>query len=609
MSGPNESASLILGLTDGITCGAALLHHGAVIAAVNEERLSRIKMAYGFPRLSIAEVMRIAGVSAGEIDLVTSATINNHFFDGLRPFDGWLRRDKGIIRNTVFGAAGRFGALVDSVPGVESLYYGLRRPVFAARRESIRSILRQEFGIEAPVEFVDHHLAHAASAYFTSGFEDALVVTMDGGGDGSSGHVYSVQDGAFEQIARTSAYNSLGNYYSYVTHLCGYKAQKHEGKITGLAAQGAPRYKDLLATRITLRDGHIKNVGGQVFLGAVKDLDRRLAEGWTHPDLAASIQQHSEEIATGYVSQFLDPDRPRDVALAGGLFANVRINQEIFELPGVKRVFVHPGMTDGGLAVGAALASCIRNRQGPRASYRTGVIGDVYLGPEYTDREIERELSRSGIAYHKPDELERDVARLLAEGRVVARFDGRMEYGPRALGNRSILYHPGDPTVNDWLNALLQRTEFMPFAPATPMEQAGRFYRSIDGAEDTARFMTITFYCTDWMRESCRGVVHVDGTARPQLVVRDENRAYHRIIEEFGRLTGIPTIVNTSFNMHEEPIVCTPGDAIRAFLIGHLDYLAIGSYLAVASQPMERDLGWLEPAQQDVGSGGPRSAQ
>jgi carbamoyltransferase len=162
-----------------------------------------------------------------------------------------------------------------------------------------------------------------------------------------------------------------------------------------------------------------------------------------------------------------------------------------------------------------------------------------------------------------------------------------MEYGPRALGNRSILYQPNDPSVNDWLNKALRRTEFMPFAPSTLEEEAERCFLRLAGAERTARFMTITFQCTDWMKEACAGVVHVDGTARPQLVRRGDNPDYHAIIEEYRRLTGVPTVINTSFNMHEEPIVCSPEDAIRAFKLGHLDYLAIGGFLARNPAPIE----------------------
>ena len=161
-----------------------------------------------------------------------------------------------------------------------------------------------------------------------------------------------------------------------------------------------------------------------------------------------------------------------------------------------------------------------------------------------------------------------------------------MEYGPRALGNRSILYQPTDPSVNDWLNVLLKRTEFMPFAPSTLTEYADEHYEGLDRARNSARFMTITFDCTDRMKETCPGVVHIDGTARPQLVREEDNPSYYRIIDEFRKRTGIPTIINTSFNMHEEPIVCSPRDAIRAFRLGHLDYLAIGDFLVRSPEPV-----------------------
>ncbi len=581
---------LVLGLTDGITCGAAVVSNGIVLAAVNEERLSRLKMAYGFPRQSIAEVMRLAGVSPPEIDHVYAATLDNHFFDGVRPFDGWLQGDRGVIRNAVFSTAGRFSILLDTIPGLERLYYSLRRPVFDARRRAIRRIIRDEFDVSAPVEFVDHHLAHAASAYFTSGFDEATVVTMDGGGDRASSHVYVVRDREFRRIGYTSAYNSLGNYYAYVTHVCGFKAQKHEGKITGLAAYGQPRYRDLLNSFVTFRDGQLKNVGRVVFLGAIRSLTKQLPPDYKREDLAASIQQHSENLAVEYVSRHLAPESPRNLAIAGGLFANVRINQKVFEIAGVERIFVHPGMTDCGLAVGAALVPCIRSGRHSPMPRDPDVIRDVYNGPAYSSKEIEKRLAASGLEYRKSEDMEVEIARLLAEGYVVARFNGRMEYGPRALGNRSILYHPADRSVNDWLNKQLKRTEFMPFAPSTLIEVADQYYKGLDGAIDSARFMTITFDCTDRMKNSCPGVVHVDGTARPQLVARQDNPSYYKIIDEFRKLTGIATIINTSFNMHEEPIVCSPGDAIRAFRVGQLDYLAIGDFVVPSPEPINREL-------------------
>jgi len=179
----------------------------------------------------------------------------------------------------------------------------------------------------------------------------------------------------------------------------------------------------------------------------------------------------------------------------------------------------------------------------------------------------------------KPDNIEQEIAKVLAEGKVVARFDGRMEYGPRALGNRSILYQPNDVSVNDWLNKKLKRTEFMPFAPVTMADHADKCYKNLKGQEYAAGFMTIAMDCTDFMKNTSPGVVHVDGTARPQLVSRKDNESYYKIIEEYNKITGIPGIINTSFNMHEEPIVCSPEDAVRAFKDSQLDYLAIGPYL------------------------------
>lgn len=563
---------------------------GVILSATNEERISRLKMAYGFPRQSIAEVLRLAGVKPADIDLVACASVNNHFYNGLRPFDGWFAKDKGFGRNAVFETAGTFSYLVDVIPGAEAVYYKARWPFFVNRRRSIRRILREEFGMTAPVEFMDHHLCHAASAYFTSGYDEALVVSMDGGGDGASSKIYVARDGRFEQIGYTSSFNSLANYYAYVTHVCGFKAQKHEGKITGLAAHGRPIYRNLLNSLITLQDGQFRNVGGRVFRAAVEQLQKRLPAGWTREDLAASIQQHCEELVVAYVRHHFGPGTPRNLAIAGGIFANVRINQKVGEIEGVKSVWVHPGMTDCGVAVGAALVPCIQNRRGPTMNWNREVIRDVYLGEDYTPDQIEAALDEKGLAYTRPASIETEVAKLLAEGYVVARFDGRMEYGPRALGNRSILYQPADRSVNDWLNERLRRTEFMPFAPSTLWEHASQHYLNWEHAAESARFMTITYDCTDWMKETCPGVVHIDGTARPQLVRREDNPGYWKLIDEFRKLTGVATVINTSFNMHEEPIVCSPEDAVRAFCLGHLDYLAIGDYLVKSPVPIDRRL-------------------
>jgi len=566
----------VLGVTDGITCGAAAVQDGKVLRAINEERLLRKKMAHGFPSQSIREVLRLTGWRPSDVDRVAVATRDNYFSRDCKAWDGWFEAygDRSLRAN-IFTLASMLGRPAGELPGLNGLYYRLRKPIFARRRQRIRSLLADEFGLTAPVAFLNHHYAHAASAYYTSGFDDALVVTLDGGGDGASSQIYEVIGGKFRWLNEVSSYDSLGNYYAYVTALCGFKAQKHEGKVTGLAAYGLPKHLEPLDALITYRDGHIRNAGRLLFSGALKGIERRLPPDYRREDLAASIQIHSEHLVTSYIRYWLSRVAPRDVALAGGVFANVRINQRVHEIPELRRLFVHPAMDDSGLAVGSALLVSHGDERGAPDS-----LPHVYLGPGYTDREIEDALKASDLPFRFSSQIEVEVASLLAAGHVVARFNGRMEYGPRALGNRSILYTPTDASVNDWLNDCLRRTEFMPFAPSTLAEHAGTSYENLAGATRAAEFMTITFQCTPWMRERCPGVVHLDGSARPQLVNRAANRSYYTIIDEFRKLTGLPTIINTSFNIHEEPIVCSPSDAIRAFLSGHLDYLAIGNFLA-----------------------------
>jgi carbamoyltransferase len=208
-----------------------------------------------------------------------------------------------------------------------------------------------------------------------------------------------------------------------------------------------------------------------------------------------------------------------------------------------------------------------------------GPLSDVYWGPDYTDAEISAALSAQGLPAVRLDNVEDRVAELLSQDAIVGRFNGRMEYGPRALGNRSVLYPSKDPEVNQWLNHQLGRTEFMPFAPAALASEAPRLFKQLVGGEKAAEFMTVTFDCTEEMKQKCPAAVHIDGTARPQLVSEHTNPSFHRILSRYFELTGVPALINTSFNMHEEPIVCSPADAIRAFLLGGIDYLAIGAFL------------------------------
>src|SRR5690606_16426094 len=249
-----------------------------------------------------------------------------------------------------------------------------------------------------------HHFAHLTSAYFTSGFRDALAISIDGGGDGRSSLIYAVRNGRFEYVTETSAYNSLGNSYAYVTHICGFKAQKHEGKITGLAAHGEPIYVPLLRQFIDEEDGRLINKGRVAFGTAIRELERRLPRGRRREDLAASIQHHFEDVVCRYVRYWCRRTGLRDVAAAGGVFANVRVNEEVHRLEEVDRIFIHPHMGDGGLCVGAALAACVPGVLPQTMKAPQEPLEHVYLGAAPTEREIEATLRAHGLSPEPLDE-------------------------------------------------------------------------------------------------------------------------------------------------------------------------------------------------------------
>jgi carbamoyltransferase len=322
---------------------------------------------------------------------------------------------------------------------------------------------------------------------------------------------------------------------------------------------------------------------------ALRQIASRLPANFDKADLAASVQLLLEEIGIQFIRYWLRQTGLRSIAVAGGVFSNVKFNQRVHELEEVDNFFVHPAMDDSGLAVGGAFAALAEER-GADPARLLQRLENVYFGTRYGDEEIYRAVEASGCGATFESNITDTIANLLAEGRVVARFTGRMEYGPRALGHRSILYQTTDPSINDWLNARLLRTEFMPFAPATLQEYADECFEGLNGARDSARYMTITFSCTEKMRLQSPGVVHVDGTARPQILDPETAPDFYKIALAYYRLTGIPSLINTSFNMHGEPIVCTPEDALRSFEQGKLDYLAIGNWLVInpALKPNER---------------------
>lgn len=569
----------ILGIHDSHDSGIALFEDGKIVFAVNQERLDRIKLSSGFPVDSLEFIQTKMNIPLNEIDFVAIAAnygpviLPHTTLNLLRTsYEKSYQRVLLSKANTYFAPFFRSHLWDKGIKLAHEIIY--KKP----RRNFLIKSLREK-GFKGKIEFFDHHLCHAASALFSCPPElfskKTLIITADGAGDGLSGTVYIAENGNLKKIHEINQYNSLAIIYAYVTEICGFTPMKHEGKITGLAAFGKPTYKELLEKMLIYKNGSFYNISGYHNEEARDFLKNKLGKDFNKANLAASVQAHLEETFIPFLDYWIKKTGITDVLLAGGLFANVKLNQRINEHPKTTSVFIHQNMGDGGIAFGAAALSSFQktNKYSPPPKH-------VYFGPNFSEKEVLISLEKyEKISYKKPRIIEKEVARLLAAGKVVARCVGPMEYGPRALGNRTILYQPTDPTVNDWLNKRLKRTEFMPFAPVTLIEEARNCYKNIKGGEYAARFMTITFDCTDFMKKRCPAVVHVDGTARPQLLDKDTNPGYRKILEEYYKLTKIPSLINTSFNMHEEPIVCSPEDALRSFLTGNIDYLILGNFL------------------------------
>ncbi len=578
-----ENASMrILGIYDGHNCGSAIIEDGKIIAAIEEERLSRIKLhdgrtKHGPPEMSLSWVLEYTKSERSNIDRIAVAISPPYELLKYVLKDVYLKQKNMRWSLAVFGRS----------PGWD-MYYPFY-PYFYnfARIRNIKKLLRRFDLDNIPIDFVDHHTAHAASAYYTSGEADTMIITMDGQGDGESGAVFSASGGKIKKIRSLSSYNSVGMFYNLITWVLGFKPNRHEGKVTGLAAHGnAEVTKPYLETLFDVNCTDFSyDLAKKIFMhpyphrtpyNILLQKTANKLKDFSKKDLAAGVQTLSEEYVCKFTESVLEGKVVDKLCLAGGVFANVRINQEISELDNIRSVFIFPAMGDNGLFTGAALYSYFGNNED---EYIPEKIGHVYFGPEYSNKEIQREIEKANLKHKYFENIEVEIAKLLADGKVVARFNGRMEYGPRALGNRSILYQTTDPTVNDWLNKKLNRTEFMPFAPAALMEDANQLFMEIDSNIFPATYMTQTFDCTEEMQKNYPAVVHVDNTARPQLVDEKTNSSFYNTIKEYKKLTGLSAIINTSFNMHEEPIVCTPFDGIRAFQLGHLDYLAIGDFL------------------------------
>lgn len=573
--------SWTLGLQTGHEASACLLRDGEIVAAISDERLTRIKNDGGkYNDISINWLLQYQGLQRS--DLTHLAFLYTFFPEKYFYRESWIKEFERKISRTKKAFSGQedpqmlLGNFLDRLAKEGKKFEDHFKQ---------KDFLRDEGFAQADLKFYDHHTVHAVPAGYFSGFNDCAVVTIDGVGDWDICHTNGLYaNGVYERTQLTNQQGaSPGLFYSIITKMLGFKPMRHEGKIVGLAAMGNPQ---------TLRTAYLKALRvaedgltfTSDFVGAEEPENERAAylaqvsEGHSREDISAAVQLVLEETVTEVIANYLRKTGKKHLALNGGVFANVKLNQRLAALPEVDSLFVFPPMSDTGNAVGAAVMNWLEtptNRAKP-----VPALHDVYWGPEFTDEQIASYLQAENLPLNKLEtsELVDKAAACIHGGKIVGWFQGRMEFGPRALGNRSMLARPTKSDINNWLNDRLDRSEFMPFAPSVLAEKADEIFIGVEKARHTAEFMTVTFDTKPEWRERIQAVVHVDGTARPQLVRADRNPLYHQLISAYYKLSGIPLVLNTSFNVHEEPIVCAPPEAIRAFVEKRVDCLAVGNY-------------------------------
>ena len=560
----------VVGIHDGKDSGVCLLSDGRPVYAANEERFSRKKLHFGFPYLALRNLFETTGICPAEIDRVSvgfEAMVETEDYPIYTDID-----DATLIQTLFAGTARLLGPVTATKAFVQASRHVLS--FVSKNKQGLQKALR-EYGVSAPVEYVDHHRSHAASAYYTSGFDEALVITADGGGDGLAGSIYTGRNGKLHVLSEWPRIHSPGNFWFLITYICGFNPIKHGGKITGLAAYTVCEEAHRVLSEFYGYDPQrlcFVNKKHLLFQDAYHAL-RKALEGFTVEQIAYGAQKVLEDTLVGIARAAAERTGLRRLALSGGTFANVRLNQKILELEGVEEIFIHPHMGDGGVAVGSALdVTARRNGLAPYA------ISDAYWGNAVPDSVVRKTLQAYPVRVQKLCDPAGAIADSLVQKRVVGLFNGRMEYGPRALGGRSILAEPTDPTMMDWLNKRLERTEFMPFAPIILEEDAPRYFVNFAPGRLPARFMTACFDVSDTGKKMAPGIVHKDGTARPQIVNPAHNRYVYNALVRYKEKTGLSLGINTSFNKHEEPIVCHPRDAIQELLRGGVDILFIENY-------------------------------
>jgi carbamoyltransferase len=575
---------------------AAIVKEGVIIAAAQEERFTRKKGDDAFPAKAVEFCLREARTTVDDLAAVV-------FYD--KPL---LKFDR--ILETYLGVAPRgFSSFIKAGP------LWIKEKLYTDR--AIRDALG---GFTGKLLYAEHHESHAASAFYPSPFESAAILTVDGVGEWATASIGHGDGNAIELVRELHWPDSLGLLYSAFTYHTGFKVNSGEYKVMGLAPYGEPRYvKAIYDNLVDLREDGSFRLDQSYFnyLSGLTMTSDRFSELFDGPprvpeskltqremDLARSVQEVCEEIVLRMVRTALKETGATSLCIAGGVALNAVANGRVSRESSLDRPWIQPAAGDAGGALGAALLAWHRYFESPRSVTAADSMQGALLGPEFSDADIESALRDAGAAYERipPEEIARRTGELLAQSNVVGWFQGRMEFGPRALGARSILADPRDARMQSLINLKIKfREGFRPFAPSVLEERAAEYfelegespYMLIVAPVKEERRLPIPESGEKWgiellnvPRSDIPAVTHLDYSARIQTVSPERTPLYHEMISEFAAITGCPLVVNTSFNVRGEPIVCTPLDAYRCFMRTHLDYLVIGSFvLAKKDQP------------------------
>ena len=540
---------------------ACIVSDGELLFAVAEERISRKKHDASFPALSIQACLDFTGIRPEQIDEVCL---------GWQPIGQLYRHDLSLY------CTGRWPLTYMNLLNSSRYCLSMMHQGSGARR-----FARQFPASKARFRCVDHHLAHALSAYSYSGFDEAAIVVMDGRGAWEATSIWQGSKGRVEPVLTIDWPESLGLFYARFTEFLGFLPNADEWKVMGLAPYGKPgvdlsMFIDPLAGPYEVHADRLVGNGSGRFtgwpeaLGSPREPETDIRD--LHKDIAFAVQDACEAGMMSVVRLALAKTRSRNLCLAGGVALNSKANGKIVASGVADNIFVQPAAADDGVALGAALAPFLDG--GQRLPLRP--MRHAYLGPSFDDDAIEATLKTYKIRFTRVSDVASVSAELLAEGKILGWYQGRMEFGPRALGSRSILADPRDPEMNAKVNnAVKFREWWRPFAPSLKKEAAPDY---LESAYDSP-FMILTAQVRPEKRAVIPSVTHVDGSARPQTVEKQINPIYYRLIDEFDKRTGVPVIMNTSFNLRGEAIVHTPTDALRTFFSSGMDALVLGSFL------------------------------